>query len=113
MAMRAPWPDTITPEELRRRLEAGNTPLIIDVREPDEYAGGHIPGARLLPLSQVPVRYRELPADQEMVLVCRSGNRSGLAQRWLQGMGFRNVRNLVGGMQRWKGPVEYGPGRGR
>lgn len=109
--MSSPRADIVTPEELRRRLAAGEAPLIIDVREPAEYAGGHIPGARLLPLGQVPLRYGELPADDEIVLVCRSGNRSGLAQAWLQRRGFRRVRNLVGGMCRWQGPVEYGAGK--
>jgi len=107
------FPDVVTPDELRRRLEAGDAPLIIDVREPDEYARGHIPGARLLPLGEVLARSRDLPTDQEIILVCRSGNRSGLAQEWLKAKGFRNVRNLAGGMQRWKGPVEYGSGQAR
>ena len=113
MAMARPLPDEISSEELHRRLQTGNPPLVVDVREPNEYAGGHIPGARLLPLGEIPTRHRELPADREIVLVCRSGNRSGLAQEWLRAMGFRNVRNLAGGMLRWRGPVEYGLGRVR
>lgn len=113
MVLQAPRPDTVTPEELRRRLQAGDAPLIVDVREPDEFAGGHIPGARLLPLDDLPLRFRELPRDREIVLVCRSGNRSGVAQQWLRARGFRQVRNLVGGMLRWNGPVEYGLEQGR
>ena len=112
MALRGvPGRETVTADELRRRLASGEAPLIIDVREPHEYAAGHIPGAVLLPLGELPVRHRELPRDREIVLVCRSGNRSGLAQEWLQSLGFHHARNLVGGMLRWSGPVTYGMDR--
>jgi len=73
---------------------------IIDVREQDEYAGslGHISGAELVPLATVPLTARGWDPDQEIVVVCRSGGRSGAAARQLVQMGFSRVMNLRGGM---------------
>lgn len=96
----------MTPAELQERLAAGRRPLMIDVREPEEYAEGHIPGVKLVPLGELPQRYHELDPAQEIVLVCRSGNRSGRAQEWLWLRGLRSTYNLVGGMLAWAGPVE-------
>ncbi len=75
--------------------------FILDVREPDEFAAGHIPGATLIPLDSLPNRLNDIPRDQPVVIVCRSGNRSGQAQRYLQEQGFTNVRNMLGGMLDW------------
>lgn len=91
--------------ELQRRLERGERVQVIDVREPDEFARGHIPGARLIPLRQLPARLAELDPDQEYVLVCRSGNRSGVACRLMRQRGFTRASNLTGGMLAWRGPV--------
>jgi rhodanese-related sulfurtransferase len=73
---------------------------VIDVREQDEFAGelGHIPGAELVPLATLPVKAREWDPETELVVVCRSGGRSGAAARQLVQMGFRRVMNLRGGM---------------
>ncbi len=87
-------------------LEEVATPVqVIDVREPDEYVGplGHIRGARLIPLGTLLARIDELPRDQPLVIVCRSGARSGQATQLLQRSGFANVANLNGGMLRWRG----------
>lgn len=99
---------TITAEQLQKRLAGGEKLIIIDVREPDEWEQGHIPGARLIPLGQIGSRSNELDPGQEIILVCRSGNRSGQAQRVLEGKGFRRTVNMVGGMLRWNGPVVAG-----
>ena len=72
---------------------------IVDVREPDEWQAGHIPGALHIPLGELPARVGELP-DGEIVLVCRSGARSGRAVAWLNRSGAAAV-NLDGGMQSW------------
>ncbi len=98
----------ITAEELAARLKAGASPRMIDVREPDEFAAAHIPGAENLPLSRLAERYRTLPRDEELILVCRSGNRSGMAQQFLEAQGYRNTRNLIDGMLGWHGPVTRG-----
>lgn len=91
-------------EEALTRYE--NNDYIIDVRTPGEYAEGHIPGVKLLPLQELGRRYREVPQDREVYLICRSGSRSAEATVWLLKKGYTNVFNVNGGMMRWKGPVE-------
>jgi rhodanese-related sulfurtransferase len=81
--------------------DVGNDAYLLDVREPDEWAAGHAPGAHHLPMMDVPVRIAELPTDQELVVVCRSGGRSGQVVAYLLSNGWDNVRNLDGGMQEW------------
>jgi rhodanese-related sulfurtransferase len=92
---------TISPEQLKVRLN-NNEPLhIIDVREPDEIALGMIPGAISIPLMQIPDRLQEIPRDKETVLVCRSGNRSSRTYDYLTAQGFNNLINMNGGMLEW------------
>jgi rhodanese-related sulfurtransferase len=74
---------------------------LLDVREPDEWAAGHAPGAHHLPMMEVPARMGEIPADTDVVVVCRSGGRSGQVVSYLLGQGWDNLRNLDGGMQSW------------
>jgi rhodanese-related sulfurtransferase len=74
---------------------------LLDVREPDEWEAGHAPGAHHLPMMEIPARMDEIPADSEVVVVCRSGGRSGQVVSYLMGNGWENVRNLDGGMQSW------------
>jgi rhodanese-related sulfurtransferase len=74
---------------------------LLDVREPDEWAAGHAPGAHHVPMMEVPARLAEVPADADVVIVCRSGGRSGQVVSYLMGHGYDNVRNLDGGMQSW------------
>lgn len=95
----------IAPEALAERVRTGEAPVIVDVREPGEYASGHIPGSRLMPLGTLGARLMDLPRDQEIVLVCHSGGRSGHATQHLLKSGFQAV-NMVGGMMAWRGPVE-------
>jgi rhodanese-related sulfurtransferase len=70
------------------------------VREPEEWEAGHVPGARHVPLGQLPDRMGELGRTEPIVVICRSGSRSALATEWLTTAGFDAV-NLVGGMQAW------------
>lgn len=74
---------------------------LIDVREPDEWAAGHAPGAHHVPMMEVPARMAEVPTDADVVVVCRSGGRSGQVVQYLNGNGRDNVRNLDGGMHAW------------
>ena len=74
---------------------------LLDVREPDEWEAGHAPGAHHVPMMEVPVRMAEIPIDADVVVVCRSGSRSGQVVSYLMGNGRDNVRNLDGGMQSW------------
>ncbi|MGB8983942.1 MAG: rhodanese-like domain-containing protein [Anaerolineales bacterium] len=101
---------TVNPLELNEKLKNGRRPLVIDVRQPDEYRTGHIPGAKLIPLNKLGGRLHELPQNREIVAVCASGNRSGSATRMLVRAGF-NAANLRGGMLSWrqgKLPVKKG-----
>jgi len=96
--------DNITVEELKRRLDAGEKLNIIDVREPHEKADFDIGGA-LIPLGQVlSMQIDEIEdlKDKEVIVYCRSGNRSGQACMFLNAMGFKNTRNLVGGILAWQ-----------
>jgi rhodanese-related sulfurtransferase len=81
--------------------EVDDEAYLLDVREPDEWAAGHAPGAHHLPMMEVPARLAELPTDQDVVVVCRSGGRSGQVVSYLLANGWDNVRNLDGGMQQW------------
>ena len=75
--------------------------VLIDVREKEEYAAGHIPEATLIPLGQLGSRLNEIPKDKTVVAVCRSGNRSGQATEILRQAGF-NAHNMDGGMISWE-----------
>jgi len=95
----------ITASELHSRVEGGNPPSILDVREEDEYRGelGHIRGSRLIPLKMLPQRVGELEdlKNREIVMVCRAGVRSSTAAAILTALGFDHVSNLKGGMLDW------------
>lgn len=89
----------------------GGTVAMVDVREPHEFTGelGHVAGSRLVPLATVVDAARDWPRDDELVLICRSGNRSGRAAQALAAAGFTRVMNLAGGMLAWNAaglPVE-------
>jgi len=93
---------TIEPSELKRRLDAGETLLIVDVREDDEVAQGMIPGAKHIAMGTIPDRLSEIPTEGEVVLVCRSGNRSGRVYDFLEAQGYANTINMNGGMLAWE-----------
>ena len=76
--------------------------IVLDVREPYEYADGHVEGATLLPLSQLPSRLDEVPADQPVYVYCHSGNRSQQAWEILVKAGKQDIRNVSGGILAWE-----------
>ncbi|PRY12802.1 rhodanese-related sulfurtransferase [Pontibacter ummariensis] len=90
----------ITVEELIERLDKGETPVIIDVREDWEYQESNIAGAQNIPLGTLPQKVADLEdlKDREVIVQCRSGARSANAKAFLQQQGFNNVRNLLGGI---------------
>jgi rhodanese-related sulfurtransferase len=95
----------ITVQELKRRIDEGTTPVLIDVREPHEWDMDHLPQVKKISLGDIPVKLNDELAefkDQEMVMICRSGGRSGRATMFLAQQGFTKVRNLTGGMLAWK-----------
>jgi len=75
---------------------------LLDVREQWEYDEGHIPGVTLLPMGEVPARLDEIPTDKEVIVTCRSGNRSGQVTDFLRQNGFDNVHNMQGGILAWE-----------
>lgn len=95
--------EDITTTELKARLDNGEKPLIIDVREPYEYEEFNI-GARLIPLAELPGQVHDLEdhKDDEIIVHCRSGARSATAKAFLTSQGFTKVRNLLGGMVDWQ-----------
>jgi sulfur-carrier protein adenylyltransferase/sulfurtransferase len=96
----------ITPVELKKKLDAGETPFILDVREPNEYQINKIPGSTLIPLGELPRRYQELPKDRQIVAHCKMGGRSAKAQDFLKTVGFTDVLNLKGGILKWIDDVD-------
>ena len=76
--------------------------FLLDVREQWEYDEGHIPGVTLLPMGEVPARLSEIPTDKEVIVTCRSGNRSGQITDYLRQNGFDNVHNMSGGIVAWE-----------
>lgn len=90
----------ITPQELRRRISAGEELVLIDVREDDEVSFGMIPGAQHIPMGLIPQHTEELPEDQEIIFICRSGARSQRVCQYLQQFGYKGI-NMSGGMIEW------------
>lgn len=106
----------VHPSELMAALAAGTAPRVLDVRTPAEFETVHIPGSYNVPLDTLREHREELGShlEDEVVLVCRSGNRAEQAERLLGDVGLPQVRVLVGGMQAWErdnGPVRRGAGR--
>ena len=96
----------ITPVDLKKRLDAGDDVLILDVREPNEYQINRIAGSVLIPLGELPRRYAELPKDKDIVAHCKMGGRSAKAMEFLQTVGFKRVKNLRGGILEWIDKVD-------
>lgn len=106
----------IDPREAEERLTAGAGdpagPLLVDVRELQELVGARVEGVVVLPLSSFEARFRELPTDRPLLIVCQSGYRSGLAAGFLSANGYPDATNVTGGMTAWVQaslPVKRGP----
>jgi len=95
-------PPEITVPELKKKLESGETLLLLDVREPEEFEMGHIKGCVLLPLGQLPLSFGELDPKTPIIIYCKSGIRSAYATTFLRSQGYQDVRNLIGGYIEWK-----------
>jgi molybdopterin/thiamine biosynthesis adenylyltransferase/rhodanese-related sulfurtransferase len=100
--------DTILPSELSAALNAGESIVVVDVREPYEWQIGRIPSARLIPLGTLFSSPADIPLDADIVVYCHHGQRSHAAAEALSAFGFRRVRNLVGGIDRWSREVDPG-----
>ncbi len=95
----------ITPAELREKLSNNENLELIDVREHEEVAHGIVPGAKHIPMGEIPARMEELDQEKEYIFICRSGGRSGNVCHYLQEQGYKCV-NMVGGMLEWEGDTE-------
>ena len=87
--------------ELSEKLKNGHRPLVLDVRQPEEYHEGHIAGSKLLPLGDLRQRLTELPREKEIICVCATGSRSRAATKFLVSAGYSAV-NMNGGMLMWQ-----------
>lgn len=96
----------ISATELKQKLDAGEKLVIVDVREPDEYATCKIPGSTLIPLQTIPERFGELNKDDTIVLQCHHGRRSLMAIEFLREKGFTKLINLTGGIDAWSCEVD-------
>lgn len=109
-AGRAALPAEVDLDEASALRDAGA--FILDVREPGEWAEYHVPGSTLIPLAELPARIGEVPADRDVVVVCRSGNRSASGRDVLLGAGRQSVTSLAGGLAQWRAagyPTVTGP----
>ncbi len=96
----------IDPVEVKKKQDAGENFLLLDVREPHEYQIARIPGSTLIPLGQLPARLTELDKNAEIVAHCKMGGRSQQAVDLLKQKGFANVRNMTGGISAWSDKVD-------
>src|SRR5262249_28275563 len=103
---RSSGPGNVTPSELSSSLNRGDSIAVIDVRESYEWQIGRIPTARLIPLGTLLVAPPDLERDVAIVVYCHHGTRSAAAAEALVDAGFTNVRNLVGGIDRWSRDVD-------
>jgi sulfur-carrier protein adenylyltransferase/sulfurtransferase len=95
----------IEAEELKSRIDSGNIPFVLDVREPHEYQICNL-GGTLIPLNELPSRMHELDSAREIVVHCKMGGRSRRAVELLKNAGFRKVKNLVGGIDAWSEKID-------
>jgi rhodanese-related sulfurtransferase len=97
----------ITVKELKERLDRGEKLNILDVREVPEFNAGKISNFNI-PMGEIPHQLARLTEfkDQELILYCRSGGRSGAMTQYLKSQGFKNVRNLIGGVLAWKAEID-------
>ncbi|HEY3204669.1 MAG TPA: rhodanese-like domain-containing protein [Thermoanaerobaculia bacterium] len=91
----------VTVEELKALRDRGEKLILLDVREPQEYAISDLPDSIKIPLGALPQSLDKLAKDDEIVVYCRTGGRSGNAVEYLRQMGYEKVRNLAGGINAW------------
>ncbi|MBU9714197.1 sulfurtransferase TusA family protein [Evansella tamaricis] len=102
------YKDIVSNDELLEQIQLNNKLVIVDVREEAEYTFNHIPGTLSIPIGELTNRLHELNGEDNIFLVCRTGNRSDLAAQLLVENGFKKVKNVVPGMSAWNGPMESG-----
>ena len=98
--------EEITPQELKTRLDVRQAPVLLDVREDWEIRLCRLPTAVHISIEEIELRVEELNSDDEIVVYCHQGVRSAAVANWLRGLGFKNVRNLAGGLDAWARTVD-------
>jgi len=98
--------DEITPVQLKRLLDSGEPVTLLDVREPWEWNIAHLAGARLTPITHLEDYIGQLNPDDHIVLYCKQGVRSMRALKRLRAAGFRNLRSMAGGIDRWRADID-------
>jgi rhodanese-related sulfurtransferase len=93
--------DEIAPIDLKARIDRGEKPFILDVREAEEVAVAAFPNATHIPMGEIPARLNELDPDRETIVVCHHGVRSAQVAMYLARMGFEHAVNLIGGIDAW------------
>jgi rhodanese-related sulfurtransferase len=93
-------------KELKRKIDAKEDIFLLDVREPNEFQIGRIPGSTLIPLGEVPQRVAEIPRDKEIIVHCKMGGRSARAADYLRQQGYTKVKNLKGGILDWSDKID-------
>jgi len=96
----------ISLSELRDAIQRGDNLFLLDVREPHELAISRLPNVVEIPLGQVPDRVDEIPRDADIIVICRTGGRSGRVTEYLHSVGYERVRNMVGGMNGWATEID-------
>ncbi len=98
--------DGITPQELKARLDGDAKPLLLDVRQDWETKLCRLPNSVHIPIEEIEVRTEELNPDDEIVVYCHQGVRSEAVAEYLRSLGFKSVKNLVGGLEHWARTVD-------
>ena len=96
----------IRPDELKARIDAGTSPVLVDVRWPQEHAICRLPDSKLLPLNQIASSLDELDREDEIVVYCHHGMRSLDAAMFLHSQGFTKVKSLAGGIDLWSERID-------
>ena len=97
----------IMPREVKQRLDRGERLLLVDVREPHEYAVCQIEGAVLIPMGTIPANLQKLDVDEDVICFCHHGMRSMDVANWLRAQGVKSAKSMAGGIDRWS--VEIDP----
>jgi rhodanese-related sulfurtransferase len=96
----------ISPREVKDRLDRGEKLLLVDVREPCEYAQCRIEGAKLIPMGTIPANLQQLDSDEDVICYCHHGMRSLDVANWLRAQGVTSAKSMAGGIDRWSMEID-------
>jgi rhodanese-related sulfurtransferase len=96
----------ISPREVKDRLDRGEKLLLVDVREPWEYAQCRIEGAKLIPMGTIPANLQQLDSDEDVICYCHHGMRSLDVANWLRAQGVTSAKSMAGGIDRWSMEID-------